>query len=203
MYCQRTPRNQRAVFSMLDNSVSRLASQASSWSVDELLLATQALIFYEIIRLFDAEVGQRDAGERQLAILSAWTKRLQEATTACQEGILHRKSPYLRWVTLESARRTVLISIMVHSVYSLVKDGVCNTVPLMARMPVSLDANLWHMSEQEWCEATSGVEDKLMTYHEYVTKWSHGKLLQDYGAYETILLVACKHNAGRIAAAAL
>lgn len=196
MYLQKNAENQQTIFAMLDRSVSRLLLGASSWTVEELLLATQALVVYQIIRLFDGDVRQRANAERHLLVLHAWTNRLREETNSAGPCLLV-KPTYERWVMIESARRTVLISVMLQAIYSLTKDGVCDSVPMMATLPVSLDGRLWKMSEDEWWSATSGNEIEPVTYREYVSKWAHGDPLR-IEAYETILLVACKHNAKRI-----
>jgi hypothetical protein len=162
------------------------------------LLGTQALIIYQIIRLFDdSSIRQRVNAERQLGVLDAWTTRLKNMVAACQDGLLPSKSTYEHWVAMESARRTVLVSVMLQAIYSLLKNGSCSSVPLMATLPVSLDGKLWGLSEDDWWQATSGAENELVTYREYVRKWSHGDPLQ-IDAYETIILVACKHNAARM-----
>lgn len=199
MYCQKTPDNQRLVFSMLDKSLSRLTTSSNPVSFEQLLLATQALIFYQIIRLFDTDLRQRKNAERQLKILESWTTRLQKMSVDCHDNLLLNKSAYEHWVTLESARRTVLVSVMLQAIYSLLKDGVCSLVPLMSALPVSVDGRLWGMTEDEWWQASSGREDQdqLITYREYVCRWRDGDAVQ-IGEYETILLVACTHNAPRL-----
>lgn len=196
MYLQKNAENQQTIFAMLDRSISRLLSGASSWTLEELLLATQALVIYQIIRLFDGDIRQRANAERHLLVLDAWTNRLQEEANSIRTCLLV-KPTYERWVIIESARRTVLVSVMLQAIYSLIKDGVCDSVPMMATLPVSLDGRLWKMSEDEWWRTTSGKEVESVTYREYVSKWSHGDPLR-IDAYETILLVACKHNAKRV-----
>jgi hypothetical protein len=198
MYCQKGPDNQQLVFSLLDRSISRLISNSSSCGFEELLLGTQALIFYQIIRLFDdSSIRQRVNAERQLGVLDAWTTRLKNMGAACQDGLLPSKSTYEHWVAMESARRTVVVSVMLQAIYSLLKNGSCSSVPLMATLPVSLDGKLWSLSEDDWWQATSGAQNELVTYREYVRKWTHGDPLQ-IDAYETIILEACKHNAARM-----
>ncbi len=196
MYCRRPPASRQLVFCMLDKSLSRLMSSSSNQAFEELLLATQALIFYQIIRLFDAGIPQRINAERQLPILEKWTTRLQEMSIARQADLLPTKSTYENWVAIESARRTVLVSVMLQAIYCLLKNGSCSSVPFMAMLPVSTDSKLWSLDEDDWWQATSGVESELVTYREYVSKWNRGDSLQ-FDAYETILLVACKHNAAR------
>jgi hypothetical protein len=86
---------------------------------------------------------------------------------------------------------------MLQAMYSLLKLGICSSVPMMSTLPVSVNGKLWTMSEEEWWADTSGAETDLVNYREYVSKWAHGDPLQ-IDEYETMLLVACKHNAQRL-----
>ncbi|KIV79539.1 hypothetical protein PV11_07092 [Exophiala sideris] len=197
MYCQKTHTNLPVVFAMLDDNISRLVAKSSSWEPEGLLLGTQALIVYQIIRLFDGDIRQRANAERQIVLLETWTSQLQAALNTFQNTFLLESPTHQCWVLLESARRTLLVSVMLQALYSLLKDGICSSVPYMATLPVSLDGALWSKSAEDWGKATPGIEGNPVTYHEFVTKWVDGTPLQ-IEAYETILLVACKHNALRM-----
>ena len=200
MYRHKTPENKNTVFSMLDKNISRLFATSNSWALDELLLATQALVVYQIIRLFDeqGDIRQRANAERQSSILEAWTSRLYTAgNLSATEGAPPGKSAYDHWIVVESARRTVLVSTMLQCMYSLLRDGSCGQVPMMSNLPVSLCGRLWHKSEEEWWDTTSGADTELVTYREYVSKWAKGDALETED-YEIILLVACRHNALRL-----
>ncbi|KAI1629912.1 hypothetical protein EDD37DRAFT_75124 [Exophiala viscosa] len=197
MYCQRTPENLPVVFAILDDNISRLIAKSSSWGPEELLLGTQALIVYQIIRLFDGDIRQRANAERQSVLLETWTSQLQAALNTFQNTFQLESPTHRWWVLLESARRTLLVSVMLQALYSLLRDGICTSVPYMATLPVSLDGALWGMSTEDWHKTALGAEGDPVTYREFVAKWVDGAPLQ-IEAYETILLVACKHNAQRM-----
>ena len=197
MYCQKTPENLSVVFAMLDDNISRLIAKSPSWGPEDLLLGTQALIVYQIIRLFDGDIRQRANAERQSVLLETWTSQLQAALNTFQNTLQLESPTHRRWLLLESARRTLLVSVMLQALYSLLKDGMCSSVPYMATLPVSLDGALWGMSKEDWYKSALGTEGDPVTYREFVTKWVDGAPLQ-IEVYETILLVACKHNAQRM-----
>lgn len=197
MYCQRTPENLPVVYAMLDNNMTRLIAGSSTWGPEDLLLATQALVIYQIIRLFDGDIRQRARAERQFVMLEAWTSQLQAALNDFQHISSSENSMHRLWVLSESARRTILVSVMLQALYSLLRDGICSSVPYMSTLPVSLDGALWNLSAEDWCKTSLGIESDLVSYRDFVVKWNGGAPLQIY-EYETILLVACKHNAQRL-----
>lgn len=197
MYCQKSPQNQTLIFSILDSRISSLieSSNSSSWLVNDYLVGVQALIMYQIIRLFDGDIRQRANAERHLELLQTWTFRLHSIS-----NIFHNecdiKSPYERWVFIESTRRTITMSIMVQAMYSLVKDGYCTSVPLMATLPVSVDGFLWNLPEESWWKHTLGLGGDLFTYQDFINQWSGGHTLYT-DTYESILIGACRHNIRR------
>jgi hypothetical protein len=193
MYSQKNILNQGVIFSMLDNQVFNLVKSynPSSWSTQDYLVGIQALIMYQIIRFFDGDIRQRANAEKHSGTLEAWTIHLNS------EGNNYDRNDYdsefQRWVFVESTRRTVIMSIMVQAMYSLSKDGYCSSVPLMATLPMSMDGTLWNASEEDWWQATLGFGGALVTYQEFLKQWSGGESLYT-GIFETILIVACKHN---------
>jgi hypothetical protein len=129
-------------------------------------------------------------------MLEAWTSQLRSASNIFHNDFSSSKSLYQRWVFIESARRTVMMSVMVQAMYSLLKDGVCSSVPLMATLPISVNGALWNMSEEDWWQTTLGFGSDLLTYQEFLDKWSGGATFQT-DVFEIILLAACKHNLKR------
>lgn len=194
MYYYKTPQNQTVVFSMLDSRVSSLiqSSKSSFWSPNDYLVGLQALIIYQIIRLFDGDVRQRANAERDLVTLDDWTFQLYSAANTCYNDE-SSESPYHLWVFLESIRRTVTMSVLVEAIYSLTKNGFCTTVPLMAVLPVSIDGALWEAPEETWWQNTLGFGGDLSTYQGFVNRWNGGQPLYT-SIYESILLGACRHN---------
>jgi hypothetical protein len=197
IYCQKTPQNQRVIFSMLDSRVRNLVdpSKTSSWLTKDYLAGVQALIVYQFMRLFDGDIRQRANAERHMTLLETWTIQLQSANHL----FVHDKDPsslYEHWIFNESIRRTILMSVMLQTMYSLVKDGFCTSVPLLSILPLSRDGSLWNAPEEVWWQATLGSGSELLTYGDFVTEWGGGKEFHT-DAFETILLVACRHNLRR------
>ena len=165
--------------------------------MEDTLVGVQALVIYQIIRLFDGDIRQRANAERQFPLLDAWTCRLRSlANNLMSDNSVAHWSLYQRWIFIESARRTVMMSVMVQAIYTVVKEGVCSLVPFLATLPISVNGALWNMSEEEWWQSTLGLGSDLLPYREFVDEWSSGTAIQT-DAFETILLVACKHNMTR------
>ncbi|KAH7336030.1 hypothetical protein BKA65DRAFT_26792 [Rhexocercosporidium sp. MPI-PUGE-AT-0058] len=197
MYCQKSPQNVAMIFSMLDSRVTSLieSSKYSLWSAREYLVGVQALTMYQIIRLFDGDIRQRASAERQLGICELWTFQLSLASNNCSTG-LGIENAYQTWLFAESARRTVLMSVMVQAMYSQIRDGFCTAVPLLATLPLSLNGALWNASEEVWWQSTLGFGGELVTYGDFSTKWDGS--IQHTDTFETILLAACRHNIRQI-----
>lgn len=194
MYAQKTPQNQTIIFLTLDYRIASLlqSARSSMWSTQDYLVGVQVLIIYQIIRLFDGDVRQRANAEKHLELLQSWTIKLHGASnTFYHDG--RTESPYERWVFIESARRTVITSIMVQAMYSLLKDGYCTSVPLLETLPVSADGSLWNASEETWWQDTLGFGGELITYGELTNQWNGGHAFH-MDTYEAILIEACRHK---------
>ncbi|KAK6066347.1 alcohol dehydrogenase GroES-like domain-containing protein [Seiridium cupressi] len=191
MYCQKSLQNRAVIFSMLDSRIDSLvnSSKTSSWSTKDYLVGVQALIMYQIIRLFDGDIRQRASAERQSGTLEDWTLHLQSSINLLYEDCSN-ESLYKCWIFVESARRTILMSILLQALYSSLKDGFCTSVPRMAYLPVTVNGALWSVPEEIWWQFTLGSGGDLMTYHDFTVKWNEGQPLYT-DIYETILLAAC------------
>lgn len=197
LYCHKSNQNKTTIFSMLDSRVSTLitSSKSSSWSIQDYLVGIQALIIYQIIRLFDGDIRQRANAERHMNILEAWTMHLN-STSNIYSNDCNGESNYQRWIFIESVRRTILMSTMIQAMYSLTKDGYCIGIPLMTTLPLSLDGELWNLPEESWWERVNGQGGNLITYGEFINQWSGGETLYT-DTFETILIAACRHNIRR------
>jgi hypothetical protein len=196
MYCQKSPRNSQLILDMLRSGISGLVKASSTYSFQDLLLAVQALLVYEIIGLFDGDMNFRAAAEKWLSLLEKWTSQLIDASIA-YEQVRRHDDEFESWVAIESARRTVLCSFMLQAVHVLAMGGQCTSVPFMATLPVSSNGFLWNMSKEEWLNANPSTQSSPITYREFVSEWASGKVFS-IDTYETILLYACKHNADRM-----
>ena len=122
IYVQKTPRNRDALFRMLDNKIDTLLLESNSATVEDNLLAFQALILYQTIRLFDGDKQQHAKAERHLALLDLWTLWLQQNYN---QAISSPKGGYAKWVLIESIRRTTMVSVFLRCLSSALKHGYC------------------------------------------------------------------------------
>ncbi|KAH7309240.1 hypothetical protein BKA65DRAFT_170434 [Rhexocercosporidium sp. MPI-PUGE-AT-0058] len=181
-YMQRAPQNYSVVFRMMDARLKKLGESAKSVvQLAEWLLHVQALIMYQIIRLFDGNIIQRGNAEIDMKVLDAWTERLQAEFS---EADLAHVEPTRNWIMMESIRRTVMVSWLLRGIYKAVIEGVCDIVPVLTRLLVSENAEAW--------DGTSPVVENqnLITYPDYVERWNIGKITT-VNLYEMLLLRAC------------
>jgi hypothetical protein len=88
-----------------------------------------------------------------------------------------------------------MMSVMLQSAYSALRDGVCYLIPFLSGLPMSANSALWKKPESSWWEAAGQFESNLLTYGEYVEEWNSGRV-SEVDAYEKMLLVACRHANG-------
>jgi hypothetical protein len=196
LHCQKTAQNKAIAFKILDDKVNSLLTRAktSFCSVEDRLLHVQALLLYQFMRLFDGDIRQRANAERDFEHLEAWTIELHQTYAACGNK-LSWESPYRQWVLFESIRRTIMMSVVLQSAYSAIRDGFCYLVPFLSSLPMSTNAGLWKASEYNWWQTANQPSSTILTYGEYVEEWNRGKVLE-VDAYEKMLLVACRHAFG-------
>ncbi|KAH6718281.1 hypothetical protein BKA61DRAFT_299989 [Leptodontidium sp. MPI-SDFR-AT-0119] len=181
-YMQRTPQNYPMVFRMMDARLRKLGESAKSVvQLGHWLLHVQTLIMYQIMRLFDGDSEQRTKAENDMKVLDAWTERLQAEFS---EADLAPVEPTRNWIMMESIRRTLMVSWLIRGMYKSIMEGVCDVVPVLARLLVSENAEAW--------DGMSPVvqNQNLVTYPDYVERWNVGKV-KNVNLYEMILLRAC------------
>lgn len=192
-YLSKSTTNQNLVFHILSNKVDGLVSlrQSNYGSFEDELASVQALIIYQIIRLFDGDIRQRGTAEAQFQLLDAWVMQLR-LRSEFDLPPSTQSSPYRNWLFIESVRRTVLMSILLRAIYYAIKNGFCDTVSDMAGLPLTVRGELWEAkSEGEWMLATRGSQPEILTYHEFTEVWGGVPVGSDLDEFQKVLLVAC------------
>jgi hypothetical protein len=125
-----------------------------------LLASTQALLFYQIIRLFDGDIRQRTDAECDEMTLISWTEqllaRVHPITPTIEPLTLETLtvSSWNHWIFEESCRRTILTSYMLQGVYSFLKFGYDNVTGKVNKLSFTGQAALWNApSEFHWKDA--------------------------------------------------
>jgi hypothetical protein len=169
LYSLKNVDNQALVFRNLEQRQHQLIANTDILLASEmdLLEALQALILYQIIRLFDGDIRLRAQAEADEAVLMMWAAQLRLRTRHVQRSLPDPAEVQLlpestskdwrRWLIEESSRRTVITAFMLKGVYDFLRLGY-DTVPDF-NMSFTAQAALWNsQSEINWWRAHSERE---------------------------------------------
>lgn len=153
------------------------------------LARVQTMILYYLLRAFGCSSRQRSLAEQLEPLLAAWTTELQLRlqlldgqhclTTDHDHQFQVLPSTIIQPEEWQSVCRTVLVSYLARSVYSLIKYKAHPLHAELASLPVP----------------TSPLSEKAgMTYHEFADSWTTGGALgtDEDQRFINLLLVACK-----------
>ena len=118
----------------------------------EHLAAVQALVIFQIIRLFDGDIRQRAQAEAIEPVIIRWTDELcAKSTNETINLSAATAGSWREWLFAESLRRTVIISLMVRGIYALVKVGYCDHGHEVTKLSFTTQTDLWAAdSLAEW-----------------------------------------------------
>lgn len=194
LYRLKNMENQVLVFRNLEHRRQQLIANTDMLlaSKMDLLEALQALILYQIIRLFDGDIRLRAQAEADEPVLMTWAAHLRLRTRQVQAPppapVESQPSPEItstewrRWLIEESSRRTVMTAFMLKGVYDFLKLGY-DTVPDL-QMSFTAQATLWNsQSEISWLRAHSEgerLEVRVTHWDEAIAKAKPGDL-EEFG----------------------
>lgn len=106
-------------------------------NIRDQLAHVQALIVYQLIRLFDGHIRQRANAEAHMPVLQTWRTQLWDlakssvasepfATPDDYPSLPHTQRTgrlWRQWILVESIRRTWMVANYMHSVYVALRDG--------------------------------------------------------------------------------
>ncbi|KAB8073576.1 hypothetical protein BDV29DRAFT_135111 [Aspergillus leporis] len=190
LYCLKSPENRMLVFCNLEHRRQQLIANTDPLLAPkmDLLEALQALILYQIIRLFDGDIRLRAQAEEdepvlimRAAHLRSRTRQVQPPPLGAAEARPLPESTFMdwrRWLIEESSRRTVITAFMLKGVYNFLKLGY-DTVPDL-QMSFTAQAALWNsQSEISWRRAHSErerLEVRVTHWDEAIAKAKPGDL---------------------------
>lgn len=187
LYCLKNPYNQALVLRNIEAKASQLivgTPDPLRLSRSDLLAALQALLLYQILRLFDGDIRLRAQAETDEATLLAWTRLLRArmhqvglvspalspAPSADATPSRQQTTPpeWLNWLLEESIRRTVFMAIILKECYGYLKFGYDKVS--VKGLGITAQAALWDaQSEFGWrtayCER-SRLEMRLVHWED-------------------------------------
>ncbi|KAF2787833.1 hypothetical protein K505DRAFT_256858 [Melanomma pulvis-pyrius CBS 109.77] len=190
LYLMKTDKNVPILSNSINSKISTLLASSNTWTLSEHLAAVQALIIYQIIRLFDPDLHLQAPAEKHNHLLELWTAHLWKR--AFNEPNAY-PTCYQSWIFYESLRRTVLISVFLRGAWSAVtKNGQCDQVPILARLPLSKDQRLWDADVVEWTDRLPCSNQCLHAYEDLSSSWKPGGPVSQLSEFERLLLAACR-----------
>ncbi|KAH7077382.1 hypothetical protein FB567DRAFT_148993 [Paraphoma chrysanthemicola] len=188
LYTLKTPATQSFVFQTVQHKAQALIASTTPALLDtkDLVAATQALVLYQIIRLFDGDIRMRAQAELDEPILMSWIDHLRSIqchtlllaspdspltldSTAPESPLDANSMSWDTYLLTESLNRTLITGYMLRGVYSFLCLG--RDSPQNMSLRITLQTALWHaQSEVGWRRA--GEEKERLGFN--VTKWEEG-----------------------------
>jgi hypothetical protein len=188
LYMTKTARNRGILSNSIGQKVSGLISQSATWTLIEHLAAVQALIVYQVIRLFDPDLNLQTAAQKDNAYLELWSAHLWKRSFNEPQSF---PTPHARYAFQESLRRTVLMSVFVRCGWStLTKGGLAEQVPILRRLPLAKNLGAWKCEPEAWLLED---EEELMLYGDWSTSYIvSGRTIEELDPFGRLLIGACK-----------
>lgn len=160
---------------------------AYATSFEELLACSQALILIQcIVLLRDDQISYSEGISSRLADLG---QRLWQQAPI---QLPHTLSPRRAWIYAESVRRTIIVSFMLRSVYSLHRRNYSVRTPFIDSLPFDVRTSLWDAPGEAWTDSPSKIN--MVSLHEYSGMLESGQV-HDITPFGSLVLAACRGKA--------
>lgn len=220
-YVTRTPTNEHVALKVVERSAQRLIETIRNpqlLPLEDHVDALQALLLLHIIQLWDGDIRQRALAELRSETIESWAlglhERLSESNSSSplsnssnengivlggkdgNEGIRGQSyTIWERWILEESARRTVVLTMLVQGTFEASKFGVCSYVPLLATLPFTKSDQMW-MAEnlQDWMDHSIRYGATVVYEHftrPYKLAGPQGNIPPPPGQLAKLLLIPC------------
>ncbi|KAI9147326.1 Transcription factor gsfR2 [Paramyrothecium foliicola] len=184
--CLVTDSNRRMLFRVVDNEVLGLLESTAEPTLLDELAKIQALLLYQMIRLFQGGIEQRAMAEQQQGLLMTWSLKL---VRRCEAELRNGELvDWQTWILAECIRRTAIVVYMLYGINSIFREGICIGFPTLAKLPMSRSTTSWDSEEQY--RRFSGVAN-VVPYEAFTALWlvsTDGRL----GPFEKLLVAACR-----------
>ncbi|KAF7713829.1 Fungal Zn(2)-Cys(6) binuclear cluster domain-containing protein [Penicillium ucsense] len=186
-YFSRTPETEALTLRVLEKKSKSLMKQVQNTSsLRELLASVQALLIFQIIQLFQGTSRQRSLAEQDMEMLRSLTTRLQ-----IQGEDLVNPITWQDWIFLESIRRTVIISVLLDSLYWSLKFGHCTQAKILSMLPVTPVSELWECPTSTDWPGSIPTRSKTILYGDFSMAWKEGRVTGKLDDFQKFLLVPC------------
>jgi hypothetical protein len=95
------------------------------------------------------------------------------------------------WLLAESVRRTIIVSLMLRSAYSLNTRNYSVRTPFVDALPFDVCTSLWDEDFNHLANQNFGQSDSMISLHEYSDAMERGSV-HDINNFGALILAACK-----------
>ena len=136
------------------------------------LALLQAFIILHSIELWDGDIRQRAQAESHARLLEDWALLLHIRVMHTKDKLSESKTTWAEWIIHESARRTVILTLLAQGTYEACKYGACTYVPLMADLPFTTSDGPWNARDiSEWMREIECRGTVVETYANFTISW--------------------------------
>lgn len=187
-YCTKNTETEDMVFRILETKSSQLAYRDYQHeSIANLLAATQALMIFQTIQLFDGNIRQRSIAERDIIHLKSMVEQLRVRSIELRSALT-----WQAWIFGESLRRTVLLAYMIEDIFHMLQKGYCSNVPTLSVLPITIGGNLWEAkSDVSWQNKVVNGDLNIVLYNDFSSAWKKGHFRDKLSSFEKFLLRPC------------
>ncbi|KAJ5683468.1 hypothetical protein N7462_006633 [Penicillium macrosclerotiorum] len=155
---------------------------------EELLGCSQALILLQCFLSLD-EDSHIEYSDSLGTILEQIAERLWEQAPIQLSSTL---SPRHAWLLAESVRRTIIVSLMLRSAYSLKTRNYSVRTPFIDALPFDIRMHLWDDDYgSTWPDQESDSSGSMISLHGYSDAMENGHV-HDITPFGALILAACK-----------
>lgn len=155
---------------------------------EELLSCSQALLLFQCILALN-EDDQAQYSESVGNMIEGIGSRLWEQAPSQLPPTLSRRHA---WLLAESVRRTIIVSLMLRSVYSMKTRNYSCRTPFADALPFDVRTDLWDdESDDTWADHGADSPDSMISLHEYSDAMGNGQV-HDIHPFGALILAACK-----------
>ncbi|KAK7403412.1 hypothetical protein QQX98_010825 [Neonectria punicea] len=140
-YLNKTPSTQDTVFRIIEDRVNQIIQEHAAQPPSDMTVLSladhaarvQALLIFQVIRLFDGDIRMRARAEMHIPTLNSWNEQMWQRMTAemrtadansvATVGIGPFWGSWKTWIFVESVRRTWLTTSFFQAVYATIKEG--------------------------------------------------------------------------------
>jgi hypothetical protein len=167
------------------DEIYRHISHSSTFT--ELLGCSQALVLIQCILALNPDPSSHYS--ESIGHMESVAKRLWEQAPIQLPSTLTRRHA---WLLAESVRRTIIVSLMLRSAYSLNTRNYSVRTPFVDALPFDVRTALWDDSpDHVWDELDSQSCHSMISLHEYSDAMERGSV-HDIGNFGALILAACK-----------